>query len=115
MLRRIREQPFDRSEHPLFLIALAAADHKIAAGAASAAGDGHDMIQRKLAAGEFVPAVMADTAPQQFLKGLAKTRPELRGVDLNDLEGSARSIAKQKGVDYETVKGQALNTIQKIM
>lgn len=64
---------------------------------------------------QAVGAALRGETPQQFLKGLAKTRPELRGVDLNDLEGSARSIAKQKGVDYETVKGQALNTIQKIM
>lgn len=62
---------------------------------------------------QAIGAAIRGETPQQFLKGLAKTRPELRGVDLDDLEGSARSIAQQKGVDFEAVKGQALSTIQK--
>jgi len=64
---------------------------------------------------QAVGAALRGESPQQFLKGLANTRPELRGVDLNDLEGSARSIAQQKGVDFEKVKGEAISTIQKYM
>ena len=64
---------------------------------------------------QAVGAYMRGETPQDFLRGLAGTRPELRGIDLNDLEGSARKIAQQKGVDYETVKSQALGEIQKFM
>lgn len=64
---------------------------------------------------QAVGAYMRGETPQDFLRGLAGTRPELRGIDLNDLEGSARKIAQQKGVDYETVKSQALGEIQKYM
>ena len=64
---------------------------------------------------QAVGAYMRGETPQDFLRGLAGTRPELRGIDLNDLEGSARKIAQQKGVDYETVKCQALGEIQKYM
>ena len=64
---------------------------------------------------QAVGAYMRGETPQDFLRGLAGTRPELRGIDLNDLEGSARKIAQQKGVDYETVKSQALSDVQKYM
>ena len=64
---------------------------------------------------QAVGAYMRGETPQDFLRGLAGTRPELRGIDLNDLEGSARKIAQQKGVDYETVKSQALGEIHKYM
>ena len=60
-------------------------------------------------------AALRGETPKDFLTKLAATRPELGGIDLNDLEGSARKIAQQKGVDYETVKSQALGEIQKFM
>lgn len=64
---------------------------------------------------QAVGAYMRGETPQDFLRGLAGARPELRGIDLNDLEGSARKIAQQKGVDYETVKSQAMGELQKYL
>ena len=64
---------------------------------------------------QAVGAALRGETPKDFLTKLAATRPELGSVDLNDLEGSARKIAQQKGVDYETVKSQALGEIRKYM
>ena len=44
-------------------------------------------------------AMMRGESPQAFLQGLAQTRPELRGVDLNDINGSAQRICRERGVD----------------
>lgn len=64
---------------------------------------------------QAVGAALRGETPQDFLRGLANTRPELRGIDVNDLEGSARKLAQQKGVDYETVKSQAMGELQKYL
>ena len=64
---------------------------------------------------QAVGAALRGESPQDFLRGLANTRPELRGIDVNDLEGSARKLAQQKGVDFDTVKSQAMNEIQKYL
>ena len=77
-------------------------------------GGGGSNIFAKLAM-QAVGAALRGETPKDFLTKLAATRPELGSVDLNDLEGSARKIAQQKGVDYETVKSQALGEIQKYM
>lgn len=49
-------------------------------------------------------------SPQAFLQSLAG-RPEMQGVNLNDLEGSARKIAQEKGVDFDSVMEQAQGII----
>lgn len=64
---------------------------------------------------QAVGAALRGETPQNFLRGLANTRPELRGIDVNDLEGSARKLAQQKGVDFDTVKSQAMGELQKYL
>ena len=49
-------------------------------------------------------------SPKDFLASLAG-RPEMQGVNLNDLEGSARKIAQEKGVDFNAVMEQAQGII----
>ena len=49
-------------------------------------------------------------SPLTFLQSLAG-RPEMKGVNLNDLEGSARKIAQEKGVDFNSVMEQAQGII----
>ena len=61
---------------------------------------------------QAIGAFARGDSPQDFLRGLAGTRPELRGIDINDLEGSARKLAQQKGVDFDAVVGQAQGVIQ---
>lgn len=64
---------------------------------------------------QAVGAALRGETPQDFLRGLASSRPELRGIDVNDLEGSARKLAQQKGVDFDTVKSQAMGELQKYL
>ena len=51
--------------------------------------------------------------PTDFLKDLAKTQPELRGLDLDDLEATAELLAKKKGKNIDSLKAQAKDLIQK--
>ena len=60
-------------------------------------------------------AAMRGETPESFLKGLAQTNPQLRGVDLNDLEGSARQIAAAQGKDLNTVAGDVKAMVNKLM
>ena len=59
---------------------------------------------------QAVGAAMRGESPEAFMKNLAKTNPQLKGLNLDNLEGTARSLANQKGVDMgqltESVKGQ---------
>ena len=59
---------------------------------------------------QAVGAAMRGESPEAFMSKLAQTNPQLKGMDLTNLEGTARSLAQQKGVDMgrltESVKGQ---------
>ena len=44
-------------------------------------------------------AMMRGESPQDFMRTLAQTRPELRGLDLTDINGSAEKLCRQRGVD----------------
>ena len=59
---------------------------------------------------QAVSAYMRGDTPQAFLQSLAG-RPEMQGVNLNDLEGSARKIAQEKGVSFDSVLEQAQGII----
>lgn len=59
---------------------------------------------------QAVGAAMRGETPEAFMAKLAQTNPQLKGMDLTNLESAARSLAQQKGVDLghltESVKGQ---------
>jgi len=44
-------------------------------------------------------AMMRGESPQDFMRNLANTNPQLRGIDLNDINGSAQKICQEHGVD----------------
>ena len=64
---------------------------------------------------QAVGAAMRGDSPEDFMKGLAKTRPELQGLDLDNLEGTANNIAQKQGKDINTLKGQMENEIKKFI
>jgi hypothetical protein len=49
-------------------------------------------------------AMMSGQSPKEFLTNLAKTRPELQGMDFDNLEKTANEVCDKKGVDPEEVK-----------
>ena len=44
-------------------------------------------------------AMMRGESPQQFLKNLANTTPQLQGLDLDNLEGTAKSLCDKNNID----------------
>ena len=44
-------------------------------------------------------AMMRGESPQTFLKGLANTNPQLRGLDLTDINATAQKVCQEHGVD----------------
>ena len=54
---------------------------------------------------QAVGAMIRGESPQSFLQNLAKTNPELNGLDLSgDLNKTAENLYKSKGEDYNSAK-----------
>ena len=48
---------------------------------------------------QAVGAMMRGESPQEFMRNLANTRPELRGMDLTDINGAAHKLCQERGID----------------
>ena len=46
-------------------------------------------------------AMMRGESPKDFLKNLANTNPQLQGLNLDDLEGTARSLCEKNNINME--------------
>lgn len=44
-------------------------------------------------------AMMRGESPQTFLKNLANTNPQLQGLDLDNIEGTAKALCEKNNVD----------------
>ena len=44
-------------------------------------------------------AMMRGESPQAFLKNLANTNPQLQGLNLDDLEGTAKTLCEKNNVN----------------
>lgn len=51
-------------------------------------------------------AMMRGESPQTFLKNLANTNPQLQGLDLDNLEGTARALCDKNNVNMEQLADQ---------
>lgn len=51
-------------------------------------------------------AMMRGESPQMFLKNLANSNPQLQGLNLDDLEGTARALCQKNNVDMEQLANQ---------
>ena len=51
-------------------------------------------------------SMMRGESPIDFLKGLAKTEPKLQGLNLDDLEGTARDLCNKNNVDMDALSKQ---------
>lgn len=60
-------------------------------------------------------AAMRGETPESFLRGLAQTNPQLKGIDLGNLEGTARQIAAQQGKDINALAGDVKSMVNKLM
>ena len=53
---------------------------------------------------QAVGAMIRGESPQMFLQNLAKTNPQLQGLDLNNLDKTAEDLCNKNGEDYNTAK-----------
>ena len=51
-------------------------------------------------------AMMRGESPIDFLKNLAKTEPKLQGLDLDNLEGTAKDLCDQRNIDMNNLRSQ---------
>lgn len=55
---------------------------------------------------QAIGAMMRGESPQAFLKNLANSNPQLQGLNLDDLEGTARNLCERNGVDMNQLAEQ---------
>jgi ElaB/YqjD/DUF883 family membrane-anchored ribosome-binding protein len=54
-------------------------------------------------------------SPQQFMQNLAKTNPQLQGLDLNNLDKTAEELYREKGEDYGSAKSSIRDKISQFI
>lgn len=64
---------------------------------------------------QAVGAMMRGESPQSFLQNLAKTMPELQGLDLNDLNKTAEKLYSDKGQDINAAKSSIMDKVSAFM
>ena len=50
-------------------------------------------------------------SPQQFLQNLAKTNPQLQGLDLSNPQQTAKELCEKNGEDFEQAKSKVMNAV----
>jgi hypothetical protein len=63
---------------------------------------------------QAVGAALRGESAQDFMKNLASTDPRLKGVNMNDLYGSAQQLAKEQGKDINALTKEVENAIAPI-
>ena len=53
-----------------------------------------------------VGAMMRGENPNDFIKNLANTNPKLQGLDLDNLEATARELCNKNGIDMNELAGK---------
>lgn len=51
-------------------------------------------------------AMMRGENPQDFIKNLANTNPKLQGLDLDNLEGTAKALCDKNGINMNELAGR---------
>jgi len=53
-----------------------------------------------------VGAMMRGEDPKTFMRNLANSNPQLQGLDLNDLEGTAKALCEKNNVSMSELASQ---------
>ena len=64
---------------------------------------------------QAIGAMLRGETPQSFLKNLAKTTPELQGLDLNNLNQTAEKLYQEKGQDINAAKSSIMDKVSMFM
>lgn len=60
---------------------------------------------------QAVGAMLRGESPQSFLQNLAKTNPELQGLDLSNLDKTAEKLYQDKGQDINAARSSIMDKI----
>ena len=64
---------------------------------------------------QAVGAMLRGETPQSFLQNLAKTNPELQGLDLNNPSRAAEQLYKDKGQDINAARSSIMDKVNSFM
>jgi len=64
---------------------------------------------------QAVGAAMRGESPQNFMKRLANQHPQLKKMNLDDLQETANALAQQNGVNVDEVTQQLDNVINPLV
>ena len=53
-----------------------------------------------------IGAMMRGENPQDFIKNLANTNPKLQGLDLDNLESTAKTLCERNNIDMNELAGK---------
>ena len=54
-------------------------------------------------------------SPQVFLQNLARTNPQLQGLDLTNLDKTAQELCNKNGEDYNSAKASLRDKLSQFM
>ena len=60
---------------------------------------------------QAIGAMLRGESPQTFLQNLAKTTPELQGLDLSDINKTAEKLYSDKGQDINAAKSSIMDKV----
>ena len=55
---------------------------------------------------QAIGAMMRGESPQAFMQNIAKTNPQLQGLDLNNLNQTAEQLCNKNGIDINDAKSR---------
>ena len=64
---------------------------------------------------QAIGAMLRGESPQTFLQNLAKTTPELQGLDLSDPSKTAEKLYADKGQDINAAKSSIMDKVSAFM
>ena len=64
---------------------------------------------------QAVGAMLRGESPQQFLKNLARTNPQLQGLDLDNLNKTAEDLYQKNGQDINAAKSGLMDKLNGFM
>lgn len=60
---------------------------------------------------QAIGAMMRGESPQAFMQNLANTNPQLRGLDLTDINATAQKVCQEHGVDANKLTAEITEKI----
>ena len=62
---------------------------------------------------QAVGSMMRGESPKDFMRNLANTNPALRGINLDDINGSAKKLCQERGVDADKLAEEIKQALPK--